>query len=386
MGNGLASALDRASFPSAKPFRCSAKAGTIAGKIQLRRGDSGPMFKSGKSALCGAAFALILPLGGALADDSIANLNAGGLVLDKTDQIELRAEDLYLSAKQVRVSYRFFNKTDQALNLTVAFPMPDITGEQDLMVAIPDPASANFLKFQTKVDGKPIESTAEQRAFFKPDNGKETEITDMLKGLGVPLMPVGDATVAALKKLSADDLKKLTDAGYVSTDDGPTALWTLRSKFYRQQVFPAKKEVLVEQTYTPSVGATSGVYFDKANLTGASLAEYQKKYCTTSGFLKAADSLTKKVAAANAAAKGDAAKTLQAEQTYFGYVITSGGNWAGPIGKFHLVIDKAYPDNLVSFCVDGTKKISGTKYELKQNNYTPTRDINVLILDRHVGK
>lgn len=339
-----------------------------------------------KALLLGAAFALALPCAGALADDSIANLDAGGLVLEKTDQIELRAEDLFLSAKQVRVAYRFFNKSDQDLTLTVAFPMPDITGEEDLVIDIPNPASPNFLNFETKVNGKPTEATVEQRAFFTPEGGKETEITDLLKGLNVPMLPVGDTTLAALKKLSVEDRGKLTNAGYLTVDgENFTPLWTLRSKFYRQQVFPAKKEILVQQSYTPSVGATAGVYFDKANLTGESLAQYQKKYCTDDGFLRAADLLTKRIAAAQAKG-GDMPKDLQAQQTYFGYVITSGANWAGPIGRFDLVIDKAYPDNLVSFCADGLKKISSTRYEVKKTNYMPDRNIDVLILDKHAAQ
>ncbi len=344
------------------------------------------MLKSPKASLLGASFALVLPCWSALADDSVANIDAGGLVLDKTDQIELRAEDLFLSAKQVRVAYRFYNKTDADLTLTVAFPMPDITGEQDLFIDLPNPASANFLNFQTKVNGKPVDGAVEQRTFFTPEGGKEVEITDLLKGLDIPLLPTGDATIAALKTLSAEDRGKLTNAGYITVDgDDFTPLWTLRSKFYRQQVFPAKKEILVTQSYTPSVGATAGVYFDRANLTGESLAQYQKKYCTDEGFLRAADALTKRIAEAQAKG-GDIPKGLQAQQTYFGYVITSGGNWAGPIGRFDLTIDKAYPDNLVSFCGDGVKKISGTRYEVKKTNYTPDRNIDVLILDKHGGQ
>jgi hypothetical protein len=344
------------------------------------------MLKSAKALLLGAGLALALPCSGAVADDSVANLDAGGLVLDKTDQVELRAEDLFLSARQIRVAYRFYNKTDQDLTLTVAFPMPDITGEQDLVVDLPNPGSANFLNFQTKVNGKPVEASVEQRAFFTPDGGKETEITDQLKGLNLPLLPVGEATLGALKKLSPEDRSKLANAGFLTVDgENFTPLWTLRSKFYRQQVFPAKKEILVQQSYTPSVGAASGVYFDKANLAGESLAQYQKKYCTDEGFLRAADLLTKRIAEAKAKG-GELPRDLRAQQTYFGYVITSGGNRAGPIGRFDLTIDKAYPDNLVSFCADGAKKISSTRYEVKKTNYTPDRNIDVLILDKHVGQ
>ena len=61
-------------------------------------------------------------------------------------------------------------------------------------------------------------------------------------------------------------------------------------------------------------------------------------------------------------------------------MITSGGNWAGPIGDFRLVIDKEDAKTLVSFCGDGVRKISPTQFEQDIKNYTPTRDIDVLFL------
>ena len=36
-------------------------------------------------------------------------MTAGGLILKKTDSIEMRSEDLYISQEEVRVSYRFVN-------------------------------------------------------------------------------------------------------------------------------------------------------------------------------------------------------------------------------------------------------------------------------------
>eukprot|EP01035_Chromulina_nebulosa_P002425 gene2425-3273_t len=44
-----------------------------------------------------------------LANDSTAELAAGGLVLTKTDAIEMRSEDLFISAEAVRVRYVFIN-------------------------------------------------------------------------------------------------------------------------------------------------------------------------------------------------------------------------------------------------------------------------------------
>ena len=64
------------------------------------------------------------------------------------------------------------------------------------------------------------------------------------------------------------------------------------------------------------------------------------------------------------------------------YVLTTGANWSGPIGDFRLTVDKGEPDSLVSFCADGVKKIAPTVFEVRHANFTPTRDLDVLILYR----
>lgn len=343
------------------------------------------MPRPAKALFCAAALTLAMPVTGASAEENLANLDAGGLVVEPADQLELKAEDIFLSAKQVRAAYRFLNKASQDLTLTVAFPLPEVTGETDLDLAIPNPASANFLNVQARAAGKSVEASVEQHAFFTPDGGKEGEITDLLKGLNIPLLPAGPATAEALKRLSSEDRAKLSTPGYIGqAGENWVPLWTLRSRIVRQQVLPAGKEIILQYSYAPSVGSAAGLYFDRANLTGESLTQYQKKYCVNEGFLRAADALTKRLTAAKPQA-GETAKTPKTRQTYFGYAFVGGGRWSGPAGRFGLVIDKAFPDNLVSFCAEGAKKVSSTRYELKRNNYAPDRNIDILILDKNVG-
>lgn len=341
---------------------------------------------------CAAALILAVPVTGASAEESLANLDAGGLVIEPADQLELKAEDIFLSARQVRAAYRFLNKASQDLTLTVAFPLPEVTGETDLDLAIPNPASPNFLDVQARAAGKPVEASVEQHAFFTPDGGKESEITDLLKGLNIPLLPAGASTAEALTRLSSEDRAKLSTPGYIAqTGENWIPLWTLRSRIVRQQVLPAGKEIILQYSYTPSIGSAAGLYFDRANLTGESLTQYQKKYCVNEGFLRAADALTKRLTATKPQA-GDTSKTTtpkttppKTRQTYFGYAFVGNGRWSSPAGRFGLVIDKAFPDNLVSFCAEGAKKVSSTRYELKRNNYAPDRNIDILILDKNVA-
>ena len=71
--------------------------------------------------------ALILTLGLAQpcqANDSEAETSLGGLVLKQNDQISMDSEDLFISAKQVRVKYRFTNHSDRDVRALVAFPLP----------------------------------------------------------------------------------------------------------------------------------------------------------------------------------------------------------------------------------------------------------------------
>lgn len=339
--------------------------------------------------LLAAAMILAAPMAGALAEESLVNLDAGGLALDKTEQIELKAEDVFLSAKQIRASYRFLNKASQDVTATVTIPLPEVTGEADLDFALPNSASPNFLDLQVRAGGKPAETSVEQQAFFTPEGGKEIEITDLIKSLNLPLLPAGAATSDALKRMSEEDRAKLRTPGYIEpAGDGWAPLWTLRSKIVRQQLLPAGKEVVLQYSYTPSLGSAAGLYFDRANLTGESLTQYQRKYCVTEGFLRAADALTKRLATPKPPASDTAPKTAQpskTRQTYFGYAFIGNGRWSGPAGRFSLVIDKAFPDNLVSFCADGARKISSTRYELKRANYAPDRNIDILILDKNAA-
>ena len=343
------------------------------------------MPRPAKALYCAAALTLALPVTEALAEESLANLDAGGLIIEPADQLELKAEDIFLSARQVRAAYRFLNKASQDLTLTVAFPLPEVTGEADLDLAIPNPGSPNFLNVQARAAGKPVETSVEQHAFFTPDGGKESEITDLLKGFNIPLLPAGASTAEALKRLSSEDRAKLSTPGYIEqAGENWVPLWTLRSRIVRQQALPAGKEIVLQYSYTPSVGSAAGLYFDRANLTGESLTQYQKKYCVNEGFLRAADALTKRLTATKPQ-PGEASKPPKTRQTYFGYAFVGGGRWAAPAGRFGLVIDKAFPDNLVSFCADGAKKVSSTRYELKRNNYAPDRNLDILILDKNVA-
>src|SRR5262245_40796326 len=123
---------------------------------------------------------IITPLGNALANDSEAQIGIGGLVLRKNAHVEMRSEDLYVSAKEIRVRYRFFNKSGSDVRTIVAFPLPEVTptGDDD------ERRGLSELEFFTRVNGVSVTAQIEQRALV---GGMDR--TDVLKRFRIPLDP-----------------------------------------------------------------------------------------------------------------------------------------------------------------------------------------------------
>jgi hypothetical protein len=312
----------------------------------------------------------------ARANDSTGYIAVGGLVLTRSADIEMRSEDLYVSKEEIRVRYRFFNKAAADIETLVAFPIPDLPPRQDEEYSLPTTDPVNFLGFETKVDGKPVANGIEQRA---EANG--TDCTAQLKSLNIPLSPAHEATENALKGLSGAQRAKLAAAGIVRGEEsdsggGSTEYavpnWTLKTAFHWKQVFPARKELIVEHRYKPFVGANVGFLLgSEGGFNKEILGEYKTRYCVDSDFLNAA-------LRAKKAGGGNSVLT----ETLLEYVLVTGANWAGPIKDFRLTVDKGSPENLISFCANGVKKIAPTQFEVRYKDYTPDRDLQVLIMQR----
>ena len=102
------------------------------------------------------------------ANDSTAELATGGLVFTvKSSDIEMQSEDLFISMKEVRVQYHFYNHSDRDIATKIAFPMPDIPyGVSDFNFAIPTDDPQNILGFATTVNNRPIAALVEQKAIL----------------------------------------------------------------------------------------------------------------------------------------------------------------------------------------------------------------------------
>ena len=103
-----------------------------------------------------AAFVLTATVSPSIANDSSAELSAGGLVFTQSTEVSLQSEDLRISPDVVAVHYRFLNETDKPVTLTIAFPLPDIDLSEGENYSIPYNDPKNFLGFKTIVDGKSV--------------------------------------------------------------------------------------------------------------------------------------------------------------------------------------------------------------------------------------
>jgi hypothetical protein len=320
----------------------------------------------------------------ARANDSTAHLAAGGLVLSRNDAIEMRSEDLFVSMDEVRVRYRFYNRTDNDVTTLVAFPLPDITApsdENNFSVPAPD-ADTNFLEFHTLVDGRPVTMQVEQRAFVLG-----VDRTDLLKRLGLPIAPHDAAAGKLIVKLPAAAQQELRELGMVKYDEYGAGgamervavpLWSARTTYYWKQTFPAHREIVIAHSYKPSVGGSAQTSVGMEYESEQTRQEYRDLYCVDPPFLRAVRSMHSRY-------PSEGGGNIISEYR-LGYILKTGANWSGAIRNFHLTVDKGAPGNLVSFCMDGVRKVSPTRFEVTKTDFWPTRDLNVLILTPPRGR
>jgi uncharacterized protein DUF4424 len=324
----------------------------------------------------------LLPCATAAANDSSAELAAGGLVLTRSDDIEMRAEELYISPRQVRVSYRFYNASPQDVKTLVAFPMPDITvTDAAASPALPSGDPENLLAFSTRVDGAPVKARAVQKVF-----ARGADRTADLERMKVPLAPHLRTTDKALSRLQPADWEEVRRLGLADVEEFSVGRgmrkqlsprWTLKTTYLWEQTFPAGKEVAIEHTYKPSVGRSAQTALaDPGAFQQPWLKAYMRKYCLDRDFMAAVEH-------ARQSARTPHGAPFSEER--ISYLLSSGANWAKPIGDFRLVVDTGDPANLVSLCAEGVKKAGPTRYEMRRTDFMPQADLDILILKRLKG-
>jgi hypothetical protein len=308
------------------------------------------------------------------ANDTAATLGAGGLTAAKSSQIAMQSEDLHISLHTITIRYVFRNTSDKDITTLVAFPLPALDG---VMVAnspvnIPDLRRANFVDFSVTSHGRQIPVSMSIRAMSGGQN-----VTARLRQAGlsgnVLLQPLNHALLHVPKAVREElERQQLLVADEFNPPlpgtgkKGWWAMWSMHVSFYWKQRFPARSTVELVQSYRPVVGGS----YVLANQSGkASLAGY----CGTPHALQQIVEEKERHPLSNP-------EDIAYYERKVDYILTTANNWEGPIGHFRLTIATDSPDEILSSCMSGLRRMDATHYEAIRTHFRPARNLQILIL------
>jgi hypothetical protein len=311
----------------------------------------------------------------ARANDSSAAMAAGGLELVKNDQVRMVSEVLRIAPRLVEVDYVFENSGTTDITTLVAFPLPELdqAAAYNSPLNIPFEQHANFVGFQLWIDGTEINPDVEVRAF---NNG--ADITAELKRLGVDLVNPG-LDRPGVAPTVIDSLRSL-DAIIVNKFD-TFATWTTRVSFHWPQTFPAGKRVAVRHRYRPIYGN----FYVPGDFGGNSgLLESEKRWCPDNGFWAAEARLFGRQRDAAAKNKNRSSSEFSVNYENVQYVLKTGANWQGAIGRFELQIDKGGADHVSTCPIPGlTLQRAPYGFNAEATDYMPVSNLDILFVSGH---
>jgi len=304
------------------------------------------------------------------ADDGAASIAAGGIVVMKKEpRITMAKEVLRISFQKVIVDYDFRNDSNEDITTEVAFPIPDYDNDLDRSGRV-----AAFDDFQLMIDGKPAHFDVEARAFLKG-----MEYTPLLNSMHVDIASFGHATrndrYPDIEKLTAEQKKRLVDAGLIDSDDGEM-LWSVRKKYYWRQTFPAHKPVHVRHEYSPISGNENSVAYGMGPNPDKYLAKEIKSFCLEGGL----NTMLQDIADGKSNDK-------KAWYGYVDFILTTANTWKTPIEDFTLIVERPHWKNYkgesdlgdyVSFCWDGpVKRMDADHFSAHIENLVPAKELRI---------
>lgn len=311
----------------------------------------------------------LLSIANAYANDSLARVGTGGIVLMKTKDIRMVQEVLEISTRSIRVKYQFRNETSSDIRSSVAFPLPSYGWNNR------ESAYAGNVRplrnFRITVDETEVPSKLMRKAVYK---GRD--ITEKLRKIGLTDYQIfeiyeetnaDDPNCGITKKQEAKIAKAF--GSVIGCQD-----WKVAETVYWEQIFPAGRTIEVRHEYEPFSGMTYGYpYQDRhraeGNIPWAAASEddssSDKEACIDEGIRNA---IAKRIDAHVKAG----ASWVQVVLRDVEYVLGTGRNWKGPIADFRLRIEKDSPDQIVSLCFPGKPiRLTPVVMEFTQKNFVP---------------
>lgn len=304
-------------------------------------------------------FVLLLAAGSARANDSMVRIDAGGIELISNDSIRMVREDLYVSREEIRVDYVFANQTPGTITATIGFPLPAITEDLQLVFEehfsdLDDPKP----DFVTRIDGKDVAS--ERRLIVTTEAGEN--ITALLQKTG--FMPPATYSSPWSYRPASDSQWALLEKAAVGAGIGPVrGPWRYQLVYIWNLEIAGGASIDVQHRYHPWIGGY-GLYNTGNEAQNAeSAGRLVDAYCLDG---KAAGALVRDVG-------NDGLVGYVSE---LGYIVKTGANWAGPIGRFRLTVEPPEDGSSMMTCWPmPAKKLSRDPIVFEARDFTPTRDL-----------
>ena len=202
------------------------------------------------------------------------------------------------------------------------------------------------------------------------------DVTDVLNRYGIPItlldrdsnqMEVLDTKLNALPPEAKAELLRYGVVDWTSSWGAdnvpyPTTHWTSHIAFYWFQTFPAGKTLHVEHRYRPVPGLS---FVTQESLGDAYVRD---GFCLDQTLREQVETRLKE------------APDEMMRGAELRYVVTTGGNWLGPIGHFSLKIEKGAPDSIIATCWKDLKPSGGDAMAFEAENFQPQDDLRFLLV------
>ena len=229
----------------------------------------------------------------------------------------MQSEDLFVSAREINVRYRFFNKSDREHH--AARRVPDAgyhsrRPRREHLGADRGPGKPPRLHDdRERQAGRHQGRAARDGARSRPHGA-------CCARWAVPLAPHLITTNEALDRLPRDNWDEFVRLGLAEIEEYDAgqgmqkhlaARWTLQTTFYWEQIFPAQAETVIEHRYKPSVGASVQTALGSPNESKEPWYEdYKDKYCFDYEFLAAVERARRAVNSKSARPTASSASTI----------------------------------------------------------------------------
>jgi hypothetical protein len=299
---------------------------------------------------------------------------AGGIVSLDDAPLTIVREHIAVSPTRVFADYTFRNDTQQTIDTTLAFIVPEYTLEFQL----DEQGRQAFDDASFAIDGQPIVFDTEIRALL---HGRD--VTPILQQYRVDVPTFGhfEQSTSDLAQISSSQLAHLVAMGlYVRAakiDQGPLPRWTVSKRYVHPQSFPPGVDVRVQLTYTPVPGAVNSIRYEADSPEHAAPAGSinvdamveLRRVCASAGLQQRLQNYM-------------ATPPHNAGLVYVDYSFTGEHAWTTPIGDFSLKVITPEPvpglTQIPSVCWSSSiPQANKTEWTAHAMNFRPAQNLRV---------